>query len=386
MYGIALKMLLGDRGKYLGIVMGIALASFLMVLQPGIMLKVFTEQYGRITNIGLPDIWVMDPKVQHVRDSKPLIDTQLYRVRGVKDVRWAMPLHQGNQVIRTPEGELVPCVLLGLDDATLVGAPAVMVKGNYKDLLKSDGVIVEESAAKGRLAKPPLTPGGASIPLNIGDTFEINDNRAVVVGIAKTTASEDEAAVVYTTYTRVKTYATNERKFLSYILVKGKPGVPLAEIAARITRETGLAAHTADDFKSMTVTYMVNNTSIIPFFGLMVFAGFFVGAVVTGQIFYNFTFDNLRYFSVFKAMGATDGTLRRMILLQASFAGITGFGIGAGILGLFSYLTRGIDFTIYLRWELLAACPIVVLLMCILAALISIRKVMKLEPAAVFNG
>jgi putative ABC transport system permease protein len=184
----------------------------------------------------------------------------------------------------------------------------------------------------------------------------------------------------------VKTYATNERKFLTYILVKGKPGVPLKEITARITRETGLAAHTADDFKSMTVTYMVNNTSIVAFFGLMVFAGFFVGAVVTGQMFYNFTFDNLRYFSVFKAMGTTDGTLRRMIFLQASFVGITGFGIGAGVLGLFSHLARGIDLAIYLRWELLAACPVVVLLMCILAALISIRKVMKLEPAAVFNG
>jgi putative ABC transport system permease protein len=386
MNGIALKMLLGDRGKYLGIVMGIALASFLMMFQPGILLKILAENYTRITNISLPDIWVMDPKVQHVRDSKPLTDTQLYRVRSVKDVQWAMPLHQGNQMIRTLEGELVPCVLLGLDDATLVGAPAVMVKGDYRDLRKSDGVIVEESAAKGRLAKPPLTRGGASIPLMIGDTFEINDKRAVVVGIAKATAPEDEAAVVYTTYTRVKTYAPNERKFLTYVLVKGKPGVPLKEIADHITRETGLAAHTADEFKSMTLTYMVRNTPIITFFGLIVFVGFIVGTMVTGQIFYNFTLDNLRYFSVFKAMGATDGTLRRMIFLQALFVGSIGFGVGAGILGLFSYFTRDIDFNVHLRWELLAACAMAVLPICILAALISIRKVMKLEPAAVFNG
>ena len=289
-------------------------------------------------------------------------------------------------MIRTFDGELVPCVILGLDDATLVGAPAVMVKGKYTDLRKSDGVIVEESAAKGRLAKPALMPGGASIPLTIGDTFEINDKRAVVVGIAKATAPEDEAAVVYTTYTRVKTYASNERKFLTYILVKGKPGVPLEEITGRITRETGLAAHTAEEFKSMTLTYMVNNTPIIPMFGLIVFVGFFVGAMVTGQIFYNFTLDNLRYFGVFKAMGATDGTLRRMIFLQAFFVGITGFGIGAGLCGLFSYFTRDIDFTVHLRWEVLAGCAMVVLPICILAALISIRKVMKLEPAAVFNN
>jgi putative ABC transport system permease protein len=386
MYSIALKMLLGDRGKYLGIVMGIALASFLMMFQPGIMLKMLAEHYSRITSISLPDIWVMDPKVHHVQDSKPLTDTQLYRVRSVKDVEWAMPLHQGNQMIRTSQGELVPCALLGVDDATLIGAPAAMVQGKYTDLRTSDGVIIEESSAQGRLAKPPLTPGGPSVPLTVGDTFEINDKRAVVVGIAKPTAPEDEAAVVYTTYTRVKTYARNERKFLTYILVKGKQGVPLEEVTRRITRDTGLAAHTADEFKSMTIRYMANNTPIIPFFALIVSVGFVVGALVTGQIFYNFTIDNLRYFGVFKAMGTTDNTLRRMIFLQAGFVGITGFGLGAGIVGLFAYFTQGNDFTVILRWELLAACAMAVLPICILAALISIRKVMKLEPAAVFNG
>jgi putative ABC transport system permease protein len=379
-------MLLGDRGKYLGIVMGIALASFLMMFQPGIMLKILAEHYSRITSISLPDIWVMDPKVQHVQDSKPLTDTQLYRVRSIKDVEWAMPLHQGNQMIRTSQGELVPCALLGVDDATLIGAPAEMVQGNYTDLRTPDGVIIEESSAKGRLAKPSLAPGGPSMPLTIGDTLEINDKRAVVVGISKPTAPEDEAAVVYTTYTRVKTYTPNERKFLTYILVKGKPGVPLKEITGRITRETGLAAHTADEFKNMTATYMINNTPIVTFIGFIVFVGFVVGALVTGQIFYNFTIDNLRYFGVFKAMGTTDGTLRRMIFLQALFVGIMGFGVGSGILGLFSYFTRGNDFTVTLRWELLAACAMAVLPICILAALISIRKVMKLEPAAVFNG
>ena len=386
MYGIALKMLLGDRGKYLGIVIGIALSSFIMIWQPGVFLKIVGEQYSRITSIGLPDIWVMDPKTTQVGDSKPLTDTQLYRVRSVKGVQWAMPLHQGNQTIRTTDGELVPCVLLGLDDATLVGAPPEMVEGKFTDLRKSDGVIIEEAAAKGRLAKPPVKPGGNPVPLTIGDSFEINDKRAVVVGIAKSTSPEDEAAVVYTTYTRTKSYAVNDRKLLTYILVKGQPGTALSEITKQIKKETGLGAYTADEFKNKTVSYFLGESPILFNFGFMVFVGFLVGAMVTGQIFYNFTLDNLRHFGVFKAMGATDGTLLRMILLQAFFVGAVGFGLASGVCGALNYFTRGTDFISYLPWQLLAGSGAAIIFICFMAALFSIHRVMKLEPAAIFKG
>jgi putative ABC transport system permease protein len=112
-----------------------------------------------------------------------------------------------------------------------------------------------------------------------------------------------------------------------------------------------------------------------------------VGAAVTGQIFYNFTLDNLRYFGVFKAMGATNRMLRRMILLQALLVGFVGFGIGAGICGLFAAATAGSsDLTMHLNWQLLLGSGTAVLLIVVVAALISVRKVMKLEPAEVFKG
>ena len=66
MYGIALKMLFGDRGKYLGIITGIALASLIMIQQPGILISILSHTYSFISDINLPDIWVMDPKVQFI--------------------------------------------------------------------------------------------------------------------------------------------------------------------------------------------------------------------------------------------------------------------------------------------------------------------------------
>lgn len=386
MFQVALKMLFGDRGKYFGIITGIALASLLMIQQPGILISIFSRTYSFITDVALPDIWVMDPMVKFVDDSQPMLDTQLYRVRGVQGVKWAVPLYKGSQRVRLSDGQLVSSNLLGLDDATLIGGPAVMIKGRLADLRLPDAVIVDEAGATGRLAKPATVPGGKPTPLQVGDILEINDKRALVVGIARAGATFQSQPIIYTTYTRATTYALSERKLLSYILVKAKADVPLSEVARRITHDTGMAARTADEFKTMTFKYILNNTSILTNFGFVVIVGFIVGAAVTGQIFYNFTLDNLRYFAVFKAMGATDRMLRRMILLQALLVGFVGFGLGAGVTALFAAATRGgSGLSMTLDWQLLVGSGIAVAIIVLFAALISVRKVLRLEPAVVFK-
>jgi putative ABC transport system permease protein len=386
MFQIALKMLFGDRGKYFGIITGIALASLLMIQQPGILISIFSRTYSFISDVALPDIWVMDPMVKYVDDSQPMLDTELYRIRGVKGVEWAVPLYKGNQRVRLADGQLVGSNLLGLDDATLIGGPAVMLKGRLADLRLPDAVIVDEAGATGRLAKPATTPDGKPTPLQVGDILEINDKRALVVGIAQARATFQSQPIIYTTYTRATSFALSERKQLSYILVKAKSEESLQTVAQRITHDTGMAARTAQEFKDMTFRYILNNTSILTNFGFVVVVGFIVGAAVTGQIFYNFTLDNLRYFAVFKAMGATDRMLRRMILLQALLVGFVGFGLGAGATALFAAATRGrAGLSMTLNWELLVGSGIAVALIVLFAALISVRKVLRLEPAVVFK-
>jgi putative ABC transport system permease protein len=276
---------------------------------------------------------------------------------------------------------------LGFDDATLIGAPAVMLQGMLSDLRQTDSVVVDEAGAWGRLATPSSTPDGKPVPLKVGDVLELNDKRAVVVGIARGTPTFQSQPILYTTYTRATSYALSERKMLSYVLARAKADEKPQDVARRITSETGMAAYTADEFKQMSLRFFMNNTSILTNFGFVVLIGFIVGAAVTGQIFYNFTLDNLRHFGVFKAMGATDGMLLKMILLQAMLVGFVGFGLGAGVSAAFAYITqRGSDLTMQLNWQLLLGSGIAVALIVLLAAFVSIRKVISLEPAVVFKG
>ena len=386
MYHIALKMLMGDRGKYLGIVMGLTFASLIMTQQPAIFLGLMTRTFSFITDVGLPDIWVMDPKVQFVDDIKPLQDTELYRVRGISGVEWAMPMYKGLLKARLADGTFQTCVVVGLDDATLIGGPPIMLEGDLEDLRQSDGVIVDIDGARDKLGKPSPVSGGKPIPLKVGDSLELNDRRAIVVGIAKVTRTFQAQPVVYTTYSRAKSYAPRERKLLSFVLVKAKQGQDLSELTRRINESTGLAAYTRSEFMELTYKYFLKNTGIPINFGISVTLGFIVGAAIAGQTFYNFTLGNLRQFGVLKAMGTSNWVLLRMILLQAVLVGSIGYGLGVGLTALFGYSMRNTILAFRFPWQLLIFSGAGISLICVFAAIISIMKVIRLEPAVVFKS
>ncbi len=383
---IAIKMLMGDKGKYLGIVLGLTFASFVMTQQPAIFLGLMARSYSFISDTGLPDVWVMDPKVQFIDDIKPLQETQLYRVRGISGVEWAMPLYKGLLKARLSNGTFQTCNVIGLDDTTLIGGPPIMLEGSLEDLRRSDGIIVDIDGATDKLAKISDQPGAAKIPLKVGDNLELNDRRAVVVGISKVTRTFQSQPVVYTTYSRAKNYAPRERKLLSFVLVKAKPGQNLQELTRRIRDNTGLVAYTNEEFKTVTYEYFLHNTGIPINFGVSVLLGFIVGAAIAGQTFYSFTLENLKQFGVLKAMGTSNWVLLRMILLQALLVETLGYGLGVGLTALFGYAMRNTILAFKFPWQLLIFTGAGVSIICALAALISILKVIRLEPAIVFKS
>ena len=118
MNGVALKILLGDRAKYIGLIFGIAFSTMLMSNQISIFTGLMLRTAGQILDAGEADIWVMDSRVDYVDEIEPLTDTQLGRVRGVDGVDWAVPFFKGLTVAHTRDGILQQVILLGVDDAT----------------------------------------------------------------------------------------------------------------------------------------------------------------------------------------------------------------------------------------------------------------------------
>jgi putative ABC transport system permease protein len=188
------------------------------------------------------------------------------------------------------------------------------------------------------------------------------------------------------TYSRATLVAPMQRKMLSFVLAKVKPGADVDAVCSRISA-LGLKAYTAREFKKLTFWYFLKYTGMPINFLTVVTLGFIVGIAISGQTFYNFTLDNLRYFGTLKAMGTTNRKLLRMISLQAAQVGAIGYGLGIGAASAWGgILTGRTQIAFQFPWQLLLVSATAVMIICIGAAVLSIRKVIKLEPAIVFRS
>ncbi len=376
-------MLMGDKTKYFSIILGLSFASLIISQQSGILVGIVRRTFGLITDTSQPKIWVMDSTVQYIDDVKPLRDTDLYKVRSVEGVAWAVPFYKGLIQARLRNGTFQTCVFLGIDDATLIGGPPIMLEGKLEDLRIDGGVIVDRVGASTKLAS---YVDGKRVPLKIGDRMELNDNRAVVVGICEVSRTFQSQPVIYTLYERATYFAPAQRKLLSFILTEPKEGVPVKDLVQRIYAQTGLKAYTSPQLKNLTIDYYMKYTGIFVNFGVAIILGFFIGIAIAGQTLYNFTIDNLPYFGICKAMGASSNLLVKMVLVQAIVVSIIGWGIGIGMTALFALLTQKTELSFSMPLWLYLFSGVSVLLICLFAAWICIRKVIKLDPAIVFKS
>jgi len=375
---IAWKMLIGNRVKYLGIVFGVVFAALLIAQQSSIFCGLMLLTISQIRDTQGPDIWVMDKNVQFVDDIKPLSDTELFRVKGVPGVEWAVRFYKGIARARLEEGTYEQMILLGIDDATLVGAPQGVFMGSIADLRKPDAVIIDAVGYK------RIWPGE---PLRLGRVFEMNDRRAVIVGITMASKTFQSFPIIYTRYSQAVLFAPRERKVLSFVLADPSPGVPAEEVCQQIEAQTGLQALTRQQFTWKTIRYYLQKTGIPINFGITVFLGFLVGTAIAGQTFYLFTVENIRQFGALKAMGTSNWTILCMVLFQAIQVGIMGYGVGVGLAALFGVATKGFGrLSFFMPWQVLAITGAAVFVIVLLASLLSIRKVLVVDPAIVFRG
>src|SRR5437899_3578675 len=376
---VALRMLTGDRAKYFGLVFAIAFCTFLLENQTSIFASIMRRTASQILDVTDAEVWVMDPKTEYWDQTKALKDTDLTRVRGVTGVAWAVRLFKGSPVAKTLQGRFAVSVLLGLDDATLSGAPRKMLLGSWERLREPDSMIIDQAGYV------LLFPGE---PLELGRILEMNDHRVTIVGISDASAPFASLPVMHARYSEAVNFLGRQRTELSFIIARPSPGVSPAELTARIGAQTALRARTTEEFMWDCVRYYLKHTGIPVNFGITIAVAIVVGTVVAGQTFYLFTVENLKQFGALKAMGVANLRLVGMILLQASSVAALGFAIGTGMAATFFEIflhklaTRGI----VLMWQSVALTGACIFFVVIVASILSIRRVLVLEPAAVFRG
>jgi len=271
-------------------------------------------------------------------------------------------------------------ILLGVDDATLTGVAPQLVLGSVENLKQPDAMIIDRAGFQ--FMWPGEEPG-------LGKVVELNDHRAVIVGISDASAPFTTYPVVYTKYSNARNYIGRTRKQMSFVLVHARPEVDTHLLAQRITAETGLKALTWREFAWATIGYYLKRTGIPVNFGITVALGFIVGAAVVGQTFYIFVVENLRQFGALKAMGVANATILRMVLLQAMVVAGIGYGIGIGLCAGFFEITSRVSINLRgfeLPWQVAIGTGGTVMVIIVIASFASLRKVMVVDPAIVFRG
>lgn len=396
MHRVALKMLMGDRAKYAGLLIGIAFTSFLVTFAMSYFAGFLTRGFALIAENSAVDVWVMDPAVNSTEHTTNIPDSALDRVRSIEGVRFAMPLALGSAEAKFPNGRFQTLQVIGVDDATLLGLPPLQNGVAATVLRTPDAAAVDPGGTEGKL-QTPLRPADQwpseshlDVPtrtLAVGDVILVNDHRVRIAGRSQALPRYPPRPLLYTTFSNAARILLPERHRTTFVLVSALPGVAPATLAERIRMRTGLRARTADEFKADTVRWFLANSEDVGDVGAMLLLAMTVGFGMTGVMLYMFTEENLKQYAVLKAMGATSRLLLMMILVQTAACAVLGTALGLGLCAIIGQLAAEFaDYPFRMMWFTPIFGGAMVVLVGMVAAAISARPVFKLQPAVVFAG
>lgn len=372
---IAYKLLVNDRSKFAALLVGITFAVFLMIEMTSLFAGILSRSSSTVINIGA-SIWVMDPAVQTVANTIPLPDYVLDEVRSIPGVKYAVPLYSGGALLKLRDGTFQAVNIVGLDDTSLFGRPQ-MVAGNIEEIYAENAFIAIDDAEFYKLKSP-----------GIGTEFELNDHRGVIVGVAHVASSSlFGIPTLYTTYNRALQYIPNSRFTMSYLLVEPKSPADVAVIKQRVAA-AGYLAVTREEFVSKISDFYMYQTGVGTNMMLMTLISFIVGLSISGQTFYTFILENIDKFGALKAIGAKGRELVAMILFQATFVALAGYGIGVGLCALLIWIARARlpDYAAIITFRNLGLAFGMVVVIASLSSYVGVRKVLRIEPFDIFRG
>lgn len=374
MIGTSFKMLIGNRAAFIGMIFGIFLAILLISQQSAIYLGLISRSYRIVTDVSLPDIWVIDPATYGEDIIRPMPNNYLQYVRSIPDIEWAVPLNYLLLPLKTPSGKYKVAEVYGVDDQTLMGMPKLL-KGNIQDIYRQGAIIIGADSAENLLAT--TLPDGKKKPLEIGDELEINDTRAVIVGIAEITPGFFPQPIIFTTNSQVQQFSGSSR--IQYIAAKSRKDTDINSILKQINSHKNLLGLTRKQMESRIANHFLK-TGILINYTISILLGMIIGFSIAGLTFYIMTIQNLGHYALIKALGGTEKMILKMILFQAFIVGIIGYILGTGVTLIWGFATKDTTLTFAFPWELLLFTGSAAIVICAFAALLSIRRIFKVDP------
>lgn len=371
---LAQRNLFHDKVRLMVTLTGIVFSVVLIVVQLGLFIGFTTATSNLIDHSGA-DLWITSKNVPYVEQGVAFSERKLNQVRAVEGVadaqkiitRWTQwKRHDGGQ-------ESVQIVGINVDDR--LERPWNVVEGRVEDLKSPDAVILDE------LYKQKL---GVT---RVGEVFEIGGYRARVVGFTHGIRSFTTSPYVFTTFKNAQNYAGLREGQTMFILVKLTPEADLPQVRRELLdRVTDVDVFTTQQFSRMTTFYWMFTTGAGVAVLIAAALGLVVGFVVVAQTIYATTVDHIREFGTLKAMGAPNSYVYKVIMKQAALSAVIGYVLGVIVSLFVVHASQKGGAAILMPAPMAVGMFFLTLTMCVGAALVSINKVTRIDPAMVFRG
>jgi putative ABC transport system permease protein len=371
---LAQRNLFHDKVRLAVTLTGIVFAVVLIVVELGLFVGFTVTTSNLIDNSGA-DLWVTSKHVPYVEQGVPFSERKVYQVRAVPGVAKAEKLITRWVEWKRPDGRQESVQVVGLNVDENLGRPWNLVQGRVEDLKRPDAIIMDE------IYRQKLGVDHAE------QLFEINGKRARVVGFTQGIRAFTTSPYVFTTFKRAQEYANVPDDQTTYILVKLAPGANPEQVRHDILdRVKDVDVVTNHEFSRMTQFYWMFTTGAGVAVLLAALLGLVVGFVVVAQTIYATTMDHLREFGTLKAMGAPNSYVYKVIIKQAAISAVIGYFLGMIVSVFVVHASQKGGAAILMPTPMAIGMFFLTLFMCVGAALVSINKVTRLDPAMVFKG
>jgi putative ABC transport system permease protein len=371
---LARRNLFHDKVRLIVTLTGIVFSVVLIVVELGLFFGFATSTSGIIDHSGA-DIWVAAKNTPYIDQAIPFNERKYYQVLATPGVAEAQKYIVRWTQWKEPNGHTESVEVIGGNPDSSMGGPWSLIAGDEQQLKQPNAVIVDEIYKK-KLAAD-----------HINDYFEIRNYRAKIVGFTSGIRAFTTSPYVFTTFKNAQDYTQMDDDQTNFVLVKAAPGVEIKALKEELKRRLpDNDVYETTEFSSMTRHYWMFTTGAGVAVLLAALLGLVVGIVVVAQTIYATTMDHIREYGTLKAMGAPNRYVFGVIMEQAAIAAVIGYAIGMVVSVLVVHGGSKGGAAIVLNWQMTVFMFFLTLAMCISAAVISVNKILKLDPAMVFKG
>jgi putative ABC transport system permease protein len=372
-FTLAFRNLFHDRVRLAVTLVGILFSIVLVAVQLGLYLGARTMIVSTIDHAD-GDLWVMAYGTKNFEEAQPISTRERFAALATPGVRSATPLITSFTDWRKPDGGTTLVVVVGSDyeDGGLV--PWNVVAGDVSGLGARDAVMIDttyldELGIKG-----------------IGDTAQIGGSRVRVTGLTEGIRSFTVSPFIFTTLNRARSLLNLSADDLTYVLVKLQPGADAGVVRDALRAKlSNSEVMTKAEFRTRSLNHWLFATGAgIALIGGAIL-GLVVGTVIVAQTLYSSTKDHLNEFATLRALGSSSGYIHKVILAQAGLSAVIGYALGMVIALTIVVLSNNSALPIVMTPGLASLLLALTFGMCAISAISAIGKVMRIDPAMVFN-